>query len=153
VVYNKSATYLVACVVDAKAMSGVYDLPVQGFVVEHVLYRYETSAEEEGHYLAALLNAPSLNAAIKPHQTRGSYGERDIHRRPFEVLPNPVPLFNVNDNRHLRLAELSSRCHQRVAQMELSQTRGIGLLRREVRGALKQELTEIDEIARELLGL
>jgi hypothetical protein len=153
VVYNRAGKYLAACVVNTEAMPQVYGLSVQGFVAENALYRYETSDEDEGHYLTALLNAPSLDAAIKPHQTRGSYGERDIHRRPFEVLPTPIPPFDPRDPRHERLAKLSRQCHQRVAHMELSQTRRIDRLRKEVRETLKHELAELDEITRELLGL
>jgi hypothetical protein len=37
--------------------------------------------------------------------------------------------------------------------MELSQSRAIGRLRQEVREALREELQEIDRLARELLGL
>lgn len=153
VVYNAGGTHLTACVVNAEAMPRVYDLPVQGFVVDHVLYGYETSVEEEGHYLAAILNAPSLDAAIKPHQTKGAFGERHFHRRPFEVISTPIPPFDSTDARHGLLAELSRQCHQRVAQMELPEARPIGRLRQQVREALKDELARIDEIVRELLGL
>lgn len=153
VVYNAGGTYLTACVVDGRARLTVYELDVAGFVVDHVLYRYETADKGEAHYLAALLNAPCVDAAIKPYQTRGAYGERHFHRRPFEVLPNPIPHFDLQDDRHLRLAELSKLCHERVAAMELPQDKPIGRLRQEVRQALQEELQEIDALARELLKL
>jgi len=152
VVYNAGGTYLTACVLDGGAGLSVYGLPVEGLVVDHVLYHYETSPDE-AHYLAALLNAPCVDLAVKPFQTRGAFGERHFHRRPFEVLRSAIPLFDPEDERHRRLAELSRQCHQRMAGMELSQSRSIGRLRQEVREALRDELEEIDRLARELLGL
>lgn len=121
--------------------------------MDHVLYRYEATLEEEAHYLAALLNAPCVDAAIKPYQTKGSFGQRHVHRRPFEVLPNPIPRFDPQDDRHRRLAELSKLCHERVAAMELPQTMRIGRLRQEMREALHEELAAIDALARELLQI
>jgi len=72
---------------------------------------------------------------------------------PSRCCPTLYPLFDPQDKRHLQLAELSRRCHQRVAGMQLSQSRAIGRLRQEVREALREELQEIDRLARELLGL
>ncbi|GBD11748.1 hypothetical protein HRbin23_01425 [bacterium HR23] len=153
VVYNRSGTYLTACVLDARAGLSAYGLPVRGLVVESVLYRYETPSPEEAHYLAALLNAPCVDAAVKPYQTKGSFGERDFHRRPFEVLPRPIPPYDPADRAHRRLAELSQACHRKVAEMALPQEKPIGRVRGEVRSALKKELEEIDALARRLLGL
>jgi hypothetical protein len=152
VVYTRSGTYLTAAVVGVNSLS-VCNLSVAGFVVDNMLYSYEASDPYDAHYLAALLNAPCVDAAVKPFQTRGAFGARDFHRRPFEVLPNPIPLFDPQNERHLRLAELSRRCHQRVADMKLPQDKRIGRLRQEVREALREELQEIDRLARELLGL
>ena len=151
-VYTRSGTYLTAAVVGVNSLS-VCNLSVAGFVVDNMLYSYEASDPYEVHYLAALLNAPCVDAAVKPFLTKGAFGERDINRRPFEVLPNSIPLFDFEDGRHLQLAELSRRCHQRVAGMELSQSRAIGRLHQEVREALREELQEIDRLARELLEL
>jgi len=90
VVYTRSGTYLTAAVVGVKSLS-VCDLSVAGFVVDNMLYSYEASDPHEAHYLAALLNAPCIDAAVKPFQTKGAFGARDFHRRPFEVLPDPIP--------------------------------------------------------------
>ena len=158
-VYNTSGTYLAAAVIEPTFPLTVHGLSAQGFVVGHTLYGYEPSHANEAHYLAALLNAPCVDAVIKPFQPKGAFGarqgqgQRHICRRPFEVLPNPIPLFDPEDGRHLQLAELSRRCHQRVAGMQLPQSRAIGRLRQEVREALREELQEIDRLARELLGL
>ncbi len=122
----------------------------------------ETSNADEAHYLCAVLNAQYVDGAIKPFQTKGAFGaqkgkgQRHIHRRPFEVLP--IPKFDRNDKRHLRLAELSKECHEKVAKMMVNAdakflSQPIGRLRNIVRQMLETELDEIDQIVAELLGL
>ena len=60
--------------------------------------------------MSAYLNSPLANMAIKPHQSQGSFGAtsgggyRDIHRRPFEVLPWPI--FDEKNKFHTELAKL-----------------------------------------------
>jgi hypothetical protein len=157
-VYKSRGTHLYACVVDTRDVSGwqVYGLPVQGFIVDHACYWLETNSEDEAHYLCAVLNAPCVDDAIKPFQTKGLLGERNIHRAPFEVLP--IPLFSRRDERHQRLAELSRVCHKKVAQFvagadEKTLTQPIGRLRQQVREMLSNELSHINRLVTELLGL
>jgi hypothetical protein len=69
------------------------------------------------------------------------------------VLPNPIPPFQLQDERHQQLVELSMRCHRKVAKMELSQSRAIDRLRRKVQEDLRDELEKIDGLVKELLGL
>jgi hypothetical protein len=139
----------------------VYKLPVQGFLADTKTYWLETKDEGEAHYLSAFLNAACVDDFIKPFQPKGAFGaptgkgQRDIHRRPFEVLP--IPEFDPNDQRHKRLAELSKQCHQKVAQFvtqadEKTLSQPIGRLRQQVRQVLTQELDEIDGLCRSLLG-
>jgi hypothetical protein len=162
--YNTSGTHLCACVVDARDVSGwqVYDLPVHGFVADTKTYWLETKDENEAHYLCAVLNAPCVDELIKPFQSKGAFGaqrgkgERDIHRRPFEVLP--IPLFSRRDERHQKLAELSRVCHEKVAQFVAGAdgktlTQPIGRLRQQVREMLANELSHINRLVTELLGL
>ena len=161
--YNKSGTHLCACVVDARRVATwtVHDLPVRGFIADHVTYWLETSSLDEAHYLCAVLNAPVIDAAIKPYQTKGAFGaiagkgERDIHRRPFEVVP--IPSFRAEDEPQRELARLSRRCHGIIRRAvcgaeETWLQRPVGRLRSELRGdLLKAELAEIDELAKGIL--
>ncbi len=108
-------------------------------------------------YLCALLNAPCVDEAIKPYQTQGAFGvrqgggERDIHRRPFEVLP--IPRYDPKDNWCRRLAELSRDCH-RIVDAVAAQAderwlrRWIGPLRTELREeTLGEPVAEINALA------
>lgn len=163
--YNKSGTHLCSCVVDARQVRRWYvdRLPVHGFIADYVTYYLELAAPDEAHYLCAVLNAPAADEAIKPYQTKGAFGaqrgkgERDIHRRPFEVLP--IPRFDKNDARHRELARLSRRCHEKVARWaadldEKQINAPIGRLRTELRtDLLKGELEAIDEIVAAVLRI
>jgi hypothetical protein len=97
-----------------------------------------------------LLNAPSVDAAIKSHQTRGLYGPRHIHRRPFEVCT--IPEFDPGDANHLRLAELSAAAQAAVARLDLCAGGVVGA-RKQARAAAVAQIAEIDHIARRILGL
>jgi hypothetical protein len=147
VVYNRAGTNLASCVISPPFSK--IELSVSGFTADADTYYYQTKDEMEVHYLCAFLNAPYVDEAIKPHQTRGQWGERDIHRRPFEVVP--IPKFDPKDERHQKLAELSEECHQKVAKLSLK-GKSIGFLRNRVREHLKEKLAEIDELVRNVLS-
>jgi methylase of polypeptide subunit release factors len=146
VVYNRAGTNLASCVISPPLSKA--GLPVQGFVADVDTYYYQTKDDMEAHYLCACLNAPHVDETIKPHQTRGQWGERDIHRRPFEYVP--IPKFNPNDEKHCKLAELSKECHEKVKKLKL-EGKNIGFQRNKVREHLAAELAEIDRLVREIL--
>lgn len=152
VLYNASGVHLAACVIDTHESSPkVYGYPTKALVTDTTIYSFDTTNEEEGHFLAALLNAPVVDATIKAHQPRGKgkVGERHIHRTPFEACA--IPPFDADNADHLALAKLSQDCHTIVAGLELSgevvKARGM------VREALADQLHQIDTIARRVLGL
>jgi hypothetical protein len=162
VIYNAAGTHLCSCVVDARDVAewSLSGLPVAGFVAENVTYWFETQSPTEAHYLCAVLNAPFVDRAIKPYQTKGSFGaqhgkgERHIHRRPFEVLP--IPRFQKDDATHQGLAEASRRCHRVMAEF-LADSRAecssapIGRLRSQLRSTvLREDLMQIDELVKKM---
>ncbi len=149
--YNKSGTHLTACVVNANRALDAGGLRVNGFAADMVTYYYETKDEDEAHYLCSLLNSSAVNQAIKPYQTSGQWGERDITRLPFEVLP--IPRYDAANATHERLATLSKECHRAVAALAPQITQGdIGRQRSEVRRILTSERVGIDELVWDLLG-
>jgi hypothetical protein len=160
--YNTSGTHLCACVVDTEAVvkEPIYGLHVQGFIADTKTYWLEAEAGDEAYYLAAILNAPSVDEFIKPFQTKGSFGaqsgkgERDIHRRPFEVLP--IPKYDPSDERHRALAALSRACHEKVAAFvsaldEKTLSQRVGALRQRVRAYLDEELKAIEALVGKIL--
>ena len=155
VLYNASGTNLTACVLNAtkSASLSAHGLATQGFVADAKTYIFQTEMEDEAHFLVAVLNSQYVNAAIKPHQTRGTWGERDIHRRPFENLTIPIPKFDHANKKHLQLAQLSKDCHQQVESIKGNLTaKAIGRKRTKVRSDLQKELAKIDKIVAEILS-
>jgi hypothetical protein len=146
VMYNTAGTNLASCVISPKLTKT--ELHINGFVADADTYYYQIKDGMEAHYLCAFLNAPYVDDAIKPYQTRGQWGARHIHRRPFEVVP--IPKYDPKNENHKKLAELSKECHQKVAKQTLD-GKNIGNLRGKVRKALTNELAEIDSLVKNIL--
>ena len=150
VLYNTSGTNLAACVLENKPYKyrvKKQHMNIKHFIVDTKNYYKETNDINEAFYLASILNSPVLNEWIKPLQSRGQWGPRDIHKKVFEF---PIPEFNPKDKAHLRLAELGKVCSEKVAdwikRVESESKGGIGRLRSKVRDYLKEELAEIDKL-------
>lgn len=150
-VYNAAGTNLVSCVIDKRGLPpleiGKATVKPAGFVADYKSYFYETNDEKEVHYLCAVLNSNVMNKAIKPYQTRGLFGERDISRRPFMF---PTPEFEKDNPHHMRLAELSKLCHEKVSQPHLKGQRSASA-RKKATDIVEKELQEIDDIVGKML--
>ncbi|MCS7176966.1 MAG: N-6 DNA methylase [Candidatus Kapabacteria bacterium] len=90
--YNTSGTYLCACVVDPSdaSVQQVHGLPVKGFFGQYTTYLFETLDGDEAHYLCAILNAPCVDAAIKPFQPRGAFGAQSGKGTPSHPALQPT---------------------------------------------------------------
>jgi hypothetical protein len=115
-VYGADGSHVRAVVVDTDELA--QGAGVEGFVFDMNMYAIRAKTPDEAHYLAAVLNTPFVDEAIKGSQTRGAWGARHIHRRPFEVIP--IPEFSPFDERHVRLAALSVEAHEAVAKAPTS---------------------------------
>ena len=150
VVYLRSGTYLAAAVVDVEKVLKENPL-LNGVIVESTLYHYETNDADEAFYLASVLNSSVLDELIKPMQSKGEFGERDIHKKPLEY---PIPKYRPGDPSHKRLSELGRKASE-VAQRALPQIlKEYGYDRRlEERGVLlPQEVATVRRRLREELG-
>ena len=105
VVYTAGGTHIAAVVVDTHKLPdfciGKTRISPTGFVPDVTTFYFSTNEPTEAHYLASILNSNVLNEKIKPHQTRGKFGPRHIHRRPFEFF---IPEFNRNIKLHKKIA-------------------------------------------------
>ena len=81
VLYNAAGTNVSASYFDRQA----HPLP---YVAEHKLYWSAFADEEEAYYLTAFLNSQVANELIKPFQSTGLLGERDIEKK---LLDFPFP--------------------------------------------------------------
>lgn len=151
VLYNASGSNLAACVID-KQFELLHGRDIQAFIVDTMTYVYAANTQSEAHYLSALLNAPFVSEAIKAYQSSGSFGERHIHRTPFEACA--IPPFDAANPQHQRLAQLSQDAHAAVAALKESGKLkgGVVAIRKQARAVTAAQLSAIDAIARVMLG-
>jgi hypothetical protein len=146
VLYNAAGTNVSAAYFDRKS----HPLP---FVIDHKLYWAAFSNPIEAHYLTAVLNSETVNHAIKPFQSAGLLGERDIHKKLLEL---PIPTFDSESNEHRTLGELGAKA--RVEMTKLVQSghfpvsSTIARQRAFVREHLATEMNEIDRLVVKLLS-
>jgi hypothetical protein len=116
VLYNTSGTFLTSAVIENEPIEFHINgqrIATQGFVTESVTYHHETQNRDEAFYLAAILNAPTMDRLLKPLQARGLWGPRHFHKKVFEVQ---IYQFDSKDSKHRQLAELGESCTGKVSQ-------------------------------------
>ncbi|MDG6978464.1 MAG: hypothetical protein JRN58_05220 [Nitrososphaerota archaeon] len=147
VIYTGSATYLTAAAIDMKATFSVAidgtPFQLSHFIAESKTYQFETQDRKEAMYLAAVLNSTVVDDAIKPLQTRGLFGARDIHKRPLTL---PIPKFDETNSTHQSLAELGDQAHKRISINigTLQEAGTIGRTRAAARKLLSNEIASIN---------
>jgi len=112
VVYTTSGKNVAASVVangPLELEAGGGRVRASGVIIEATLHFYQTDDAGEADYLAAVLNSGVLNRLIKPMQSRGAFGERDIYRRPLEF---PIPRYDPGNPLHAGLAGLGRRARE-----------------------------------------
>jgi hypothetical protein len=123
------------------------------FVVEHKLYWAAFAEPEEAHYLVAVLNSQTANDAIKPFQSTGLMGERDIEKK---LLDLPIPLFDREKSMHRKIAGLGADAHKKAYLVLTSGEFPVGTStarqRAFIRTNLKAEMAEIDKLVASILG-
>ncbi|HEV2498283.1 MAG TPA: N-6 DNA methylase [Terriglobia bacterium] len=146
VLYNASGTNVSAAYLDRES------LPAP-FVVDHKLYYAALADQMEADFLTALLNSKVANDAIKPFQSSGLLGERDIHKK---LLDLPIPTFNPDNQAHPQLAELGGRARQEAVRAikapDFPARSSLARQRAFIRKKLANTLGEIDKTVRKMLG-
>jgi len=145
VVYTASGTHIAAAAIDTKRMPiqliGEAEISPTGFVADYKSYWYSTNQRDEAHYLAAVLNSNVINGKIKPYQSRGKFGPRDICRLPFEF---PIPKFDSNNELHMRIAALGRKASEEAFGLPK-------MSRSKVKAAIPS-MKEIDRLILDLLS-
>lgn len=153
VVYNTSGTYLVSAVVEnEKPLILINGIKIQlnGIIIDTKLYCYETNNESEAYYLAAILNSAIVDEAIKPAQSRGLFGPRDIHKKPFEM---PIPKFSQGNKVHRDISKLGKQCTEKMKEILPKLAKeydSIGWIRKKTNETLKPYLDQIDDLVLKL---
>ena len=146
VLFNKSGTNVSAAVFDRNQ----HQIP---FIVDYTLYWASFSSEAEANYLTAVTNSSSVNLAIKPFQSTGLLGERDVTKKLLEL---PIPTYNHEDKPNVALAEWGKTCAKMAADAtrsgEFPIDSALARQRAFVRTHLEAELKEIDKLVVKLLS-
>lgn len=155
VLYNKDGTYLVACVVEnryASLKAGSSSIRLSGVCADDTTLHFDIDDLDEAMFVAAILNAPTIDSLIKPMQSRGQWGERHIQKK---VLELPLPKFNPKNKKHMELVRLAKQAQAKaeklVAELE-SKYSGIGKIRQLIKVEIAEEALKIDKIVRELIS-
>ena len=155
VLYNTSETYLVSCVIENGPSTINADLAkirLSGVLADAKTYRFDTNDFDEALFVCALLNTQIVDSLIKPMQSRGHWGERDIHKK---VLELPLPKFNPKNKDHLELVKLAKEAQAKASKIVPELERrysSIGKIRQVVKSETEEELLKIDKIVRDLIS-
>lgn len=143
VLYNKSGTNVSAAALNRRHAAWP-------FFADYTTFWSPTQTRSESEFITAVLNAGYVNHAVKPFQSMGLLGERDICKK---VLELPIPTFDKANAAHVRLAELGA-VAARIVEKGVSEGSIAGSLavqRRLARQAAAKELKEIDALVKKLL--
>lgn len=154
VLYNASGSNITCAVLSpSDADMVVNGRKTQGFIVDYKTYYYDAPTLEVAHYLCAVLNADSVNQAIKPYQSQGLMGYRDVTSTPFEACG--IPEFDADDADHQALVQLSREAHEEVALLKQSgELDGwVNTIRDRARNATQGQLDKIDAIVKRIVEM
>jgi hypothetical protein len=145
VLYNHSGMNVAAAFFDR----GLEPIP---FIVDVKLYWAAFATKDEANYVAAILNSDTVNLAIKPFQSTGLLGERDIHKKLLEL---PIPTYDPDDKVHQKIAELGTEAKKEATKLiktgEFPVDSSIARQRAFIRVALKDEMKTINALVADLL--
>lgn len=142
VLYTTSGSNPASCVVKNE----------ERFVVDTKTYYAHFGNEEEALYISAFINSHVLGERIKRFQSRGLYGERDIHKL---IVEQPIPQYDPSSELHRELVETARTAQEKALSKPIrewlksappSRIRTLGNI------ALEFELSEIDRRVAEILA-
>lgn len=148
VLYTSSAKNANSCVVKRAD----YNL---NFIADHKVYVLFTNNLKEAFYVSSILNSNVTNDIIKDFQSRGLFGERDVHKT---ILNVPFPFFDETNQVHYELASLSENCHTKAGQWmkennipnNLDPIK-LGKVRVQIKDHLNKEMLKIDKLVKAVI--
>jgi hypothetical protein len=140
IVFSKSGTQPAACILrDPRG------------VIDHMLYWAAITNEDEGHYLAAILNSESARARVAHMQSRGEQGARHFDKLMFTL---PIPRFDARESVHAELAEAGRVAERAAAAVAIEENTPFVRARSIIRAELVDNgiVGRIDVLVDDLLG-
>jgi hypothetical protein len=139
IIYNASRMHLVAArLTDHRA------------VIEHKLYWATASSTSEALYLCAILNTATFTELVRPFMSYGK-DERDFDKHIWQL---PVPLYDPNDDLHLRLSARGAELEAAIGKLKLDPGRHFAAVRRDIRGFIAESEAgrDVEALVEELLS-
>ncbi len=129
-------------------------------VIDHTAYWVQVGSETEAHYISAVINSDTLEAAVAPLMSKGQFGARDMHKHLWRL---PIPEYDDTDPLHVELAEAGEAAAigakalwdgVRVEREGKGQSTSVTVARREIRKWLSEsaEGRRVEELVSRLLG-
>lgn len=150
VLYNAAGTNISAALYTKDDFNDIHGIKQQAFIVDAKCYRFYPKTLAEGDYLVGILNSNFTNDIIKPYQTEGLLGKRDVHRRPFEVCP--IPVFDRRKKLHRQIADTSRVAHEELNPWLSKLPKPVTQAREEARRIVRSHLAKLDKLVHELYG-
>jgi SAM-dependent methyltransferase len=119
-------------------------------VIDHKLYWAACKSLDEARYLEAVFNSETLNARVRPLQSRGLFGPRDVDKYVFEL---PIPLYDPGQALHRRLVETAAVAEEVAGSVPVPMDIDFKAARQRVRQAVYSQGVggEIDDLTATLL--
>lgn len=133
VVYNTSGKNVCASVLENKWLV---------WIDSKLYWHVPAKGKDEAYYLAGVLNSGSLNEIIKPFQSVGLLGQRDIHKKILEV---GIPRFDQKNELHKNIAQIAielTNCSNKFASTLTD--KNTGKKRSKVREEFSSEFKKLD---------
>jgi hypothetical protein len=118
IVYNRSGMHLVASRLNNRRV-----------VIDNSLYWATAASAVEALYLCAVLNTAIFTELARPFMSYGK-DERDFHKHIWQL---PVPLYDPNDDLHVRLSARGAELETAIGKLEIDPGRHFAATRRDVR--------------------
>lgn len=120
-------------------------------VIDHKLYWAACTSLEEARYLEAVFNSETLTERVRPLQSRGLFGPRDVDKYVFQL---PIPLYDSGQAIHRRLADAAAMAEDVASGVQLPLDIDFKAARQRVREAIYRHGVgrQIDELSSVLLG-
>jgi hypothetical protein len=102
-------------------------------IIDTGLYWIPIDTDQEGLYLASVLNSNTVRDRVRGLQSRGLFGPRHFHTLPLSL---PIPKFDPSDNKHLTLARLGESATKLAETVEVKDPESFVAARKIVQRAL-----------------
>ena len=140
VVYTKAGTNLAA--------AEVWDRTT---IIDHTLYSAEVGSRIEAAYLCGILNSTVLHSSTEQFQAQGQWGARHFDKYVFNL---PIPVFDKDNDLHLRLARAARTAEGVAAQVVGKDGEYFVSVRKRIRAALAEHgvMAQLDKLVMDLLN-